>query len=83
MSKSAIIYGVLGGLAAGAVLGILFAPDKGSVTRRKISDQAGKLTDSLSDLVGNLNVTTEGVKNTGGRTKTERTTSNSYTGSNA
>lgn len=35
------------GLAIGGVLGILFAPDKGSETRKKISDQGKKLADKV------------------------------------
>ena len=44
---------VMGALLVGAViggaLGILFAPDKGVDTRRKIADRSGDLTDSLKE----------------------------------
>ena len=38
MSKTNVVIGVLAGVAVGALIGILFAPDKGSETRRKISN---------------------------------------------
>ena len=44
-SKMLIALGA--GLAIGGVLGILFAPDKGSETRKKISDQGKKLADKV------------------------------------
>jgi len=37
------------GAVTGAVLGILFAPDKGSETRNKISEQGKKMGDSFKD----------------------------------
>lgn len=37
------------GAVAGAVLGILFAPDKGSDTRKKINEQGKKLGQDLKN----------------------------------
>ncbi|MCB9184805.1 MAG: YtxH domain-containing protein [Flavobacteriales bacterium] len=39
-------------LAAGAALGILFAPDSGAATRKKIVKKGNDLRDRLTDLVG-------------------------------
>lgn len=43
------MLGVLTGVAVGALLGILFAPEKGSVTRRKISQKGEDLADDLKE----------------------------------
>lgn len=47
MSKSKIILAFLGGAAAGAVLGILFASGKGSELRKNLTDKAKDLADSI------------------------------------
>jgi gas vesicle protein len=49
MNSSKVCCGVIVGAAAGAVLGILFAPDKGSVTRKNISDKGGYYVKSVKD----------------------------------
>lgn len=47
--KASFIIGIVSGLAAGVIVGILFAPDKGSETRRKISDKSGEFTEELKN----------------------------------
>lgn len=49
MSTGKVLLGVFAGLAAGAVLGILFAPEKGSDTRRMIKRKSEDLADELKD----------------------------------
>lgn len=44
-----ILAAVAAGIAAGAVLGILFAPDKGTETRRKINETGKKFADDVKD----------------------------------
>ncbi|MCE9538186.1 MAG: YtxH domain-containing protein [Bacteroidetes bacterium] len=46
-----IIGALLVGAAAGAVLGLLFAPSKGSDLRQKIKDSTGDLADELSEKI--------------------------------
>ncbi|MBK8623874.1 MAG: YtxH domain-containing protein [Saprospiraceae bacterium] len=52
MNNNKVFLGVLAGAAAGAVLGILFAPHKGKSTRRRMSEQGDKL---MADLETKLN----------------------------
>ncbi|MBC7936851.1 MAG: YtxH domain-containing protein [Rhizobacter sp.] len=47
MSNGKFLAGILLGAAAGAVLGVLFAPDKGTDTRKKIAKKTGKLGEDL------------------------------------
>ena len=49
MSTGKILLGVVAGLAAGALLGVLFAPEKGSDTRRIISRKGEDLADEFKD----------------------------------
>ena len=37
------------GVAVGAAIGVLFAPEKGSETRKKVSDEGKKLAQTLRD----------------------------------
>jgi gas vesicle protein len=47
--NSKVIIALLAGLAAGAALGILFAPEKGTETRDKLTDSLKKLGDSIRE----------------------------------
>ena len=54
MSSYKLLTGILVGAAAGAVLGILFAPDKGSETRKKIKEKGKDLGDAIRNRFGEL-----------------------------
>ena len=46
-----ILIALGAGLAIGGILGVLFAPDKGSVTRHKIAESPKKLADTITEKV--------------------------------
>jgi gas vesicle protein len=68
MKASKILIALAAGAAAGAVLGILFAPDKGTETRRKISKRSSDIANSLRD---NFNDFVDSVKENFSNAKAE------------
>lgn len=64
MTTGKALLGVLAGIAAGAVIGVLFAPGKGSDTRKTIvkksEDLAGALNDKIDEKFSELMGTVTG-----------------------
>ena len=52
--KSRTVIALLAGAAVGAVLGILFAPDKGEKTRKKMKKTTEDYIDSVKEKLSNL-----------------------------
>jgi len=51
MERGKIFLSVLAGVAAGSLIGILFAPDKGTETRKKIVHKGEEYVDNLKEKV--------------------------------
>lgn len=49
MNSGKVLLGILAGVAVGVVLGILFAPDKGWNTRKRISKKGEELVEDLKE----------------------------------
>lgn len=66
MNTGKVVLGVLTGVAVGAILGILFAPEKGSDTRaniaKKTSDVGDGIKSKFEDLLASLNEKLDNVK---------------------
>ena len=54
MSKSKTLMGFVAGAAVGVLAGFLLAPEKGSESRKKISDMSGDLGASFTDKVSSF-----------------------------
>lgn len=80
MSSGKVILGAVAGLAAGAVIGILFAPDKGSESRHKIVKKGEDYLDSVKRKFNGLLDTISGKYN-GGKVKVSDIDENRKSGS--
>jgi gas vesicle protein len=67
INNGKLVGAVLLGAAIGGILGVLFAPDKGTETRKKILAKGGDLRDSIKDkftgLMDNVEEMEEEVEN--------------------
>lgn len=54
MNAGKLIAGILAGAAAGAILGVLFAPDKGEETRSKIVSKTSDMKEKFNDFMDGL-----------------------------
>lgn len=52
--NSNTLIGILAGSAIGALIGVLFAPEKGSVTREKLKAEALSVKESMEERVSDL-----------------------------
>ena len=54
MSTGKVVLGTMAGLAIGAIAGILFAPEKGSTTRKQIMDKGNDYVEKVKTKVGGI-----------------------------
>lgn len=57
--KSGSFFALLAGVAVGATLGILLAPDKGEETRKKIKKTAGDCVDKVKEKISDFKASKE------------------------
>jgi gas vesicle protein len=71
MSAGKLLVGVLAGVAVGAIAGILFAPEKGSKTRKRIlrkgKDYVEALQDKFDELAGKITHKHDGAQDEAGQ----------------
>jgi gas vesicle protein len=63
-STGKVILAIIGAAAAGAVIGMLVAPEKGSDLRKRITDATGDLSNQLSQLLAQGKEQLQNLKST-------------------
>lgn len=76
-TKSKIILGLVGAAAAGVIVGLVLAPEKGSDMRKKLKDTAGDWADHLTDLFADAKGEIQNLKNKGSKLASDA--ANKYT----
>ena len=66
-TRTKVILGLVGAAAAGVIVGLLIAPEKGSETRKKVGDTASDWASRLSEIFTSAkdeagNLTNKGAK---------------------
>jgi gas vesicle protein len=64
MTTSKILLSIIAAAGAGAAIGLLYAPDKGTNTRKNISQKGDKLLEGLNDSISQLQGTINKKYNT-------------------
>jgi len=54
MKNKSLLFGLIAGAAAGAIAGVLLAPDKGAKTRKKVLDKSREKMDHVKSGINNL-----------------------------
>ncbi len=74
-TNTKLILGIVGAAAAGAVIGLMLAPEKGSELRERIKSRASDFAGEIADLVATgkekLGVMTEGAAEQANNLKSE------------
>jgi gas vesicle protein len=63
-STGKVLLAIIGAAAAGAIIGMLVAPEKGSDLRKKITDTAGDWSTQLSQLLAQGKAQLDNLKQT-------------------
>jgi gas vesicle protein len=66
-TKSKILIGIIGAAAAGVVVGLLLAPEKGADMRKTIKNTASGWADHLTDLFANAKGEIENLRGKGSK----------------